>query len=175
MKLGVKAKRNIGLVVVTLAIVVAIILVVYFVQKNDDDSKIQNGHIGEAVSTSQAEICVKDMRKLQSVDGLTAEDGKCYILVTVEIKANKKITVSSDKFEVKDGKNVTNAERRYPASGDETTVVISCEGEVILKKGESKSYNLLYEVEDNRVASYYLYAYGARIDLGGTVSAANIA
>jgi len=30
-------------------------------------------------------------------------------------------------------------------------------------------------VEDNRVASYYLYAYGARIDLGGTVSAANIA
>ena len=69
MKLGVKAKRNIGLVVVTLAIVVAIILVVYFVQKNDDDSKIQNGHIGEAVSTSQAEICVRDMRKLQSVDG----------------------------------------------------------------------------------------------------------
>ena len=171
MKLGIKAKRNIGLVVVTLAIVVAIILVIYFVQKNYEDGKIQNGHIGQTVSTSQADICVKDMRILQSVDGLTAEEGKCFLLLTVEIKANKKITVSSDKFEVKDGKNVTNAERRYPSSGDETMTVISCEGEVTLKKGESESYNLLYEVEDNRVASYYLYAYGARIDLGGTVSA----
>ncbi|MDE5755872.1 MAG: hypothetical protein K2I23_02145 [Clostridia bacterium] len=169
MKLGVKAKRNIGLIAITIAVVVAIILVIYFVQKNEDDGKLKTGAIGKTVSTSQADICVKDMRVLQSVDGLTAEDGNCFLLVSVEIRANKKITVSSDKFEVKDGRNVTNVERRYPGSGDETMAVISCEGEIVLKKGESESYNLLYEVKNNRVDSYFLYAYGARIDLGGTV------
>ena len=169
MKLGLKAKRNIGLVVITLAIVVAIILVVYFVQKNDDDKKLKYGHVGQVVSTSLADILVKDIKILQSVEGLTADEGKCFLQVTVEIKANRKIQVSSNKFQVKDGKNVTNAERRYPASGDEIMAVISCEGEVTLKKGESKSYEFLYEVESNRVASYFLYAFGARIDLGGTV------
>ena len=169
MKLSVKAKRNIGLVVITLAIVVAIILVIYFVQKNDDDGKLQTGAIGQTVSTSQADICVKDMRILQSVDGLTTEEGNCFLQLSVEIKANKKITVYSGKFEVKDGKNVTFAERHYPTSGDEIMAVTPCEGGVTLKKGESESYTLLYEVKNNRVESYFLYAYGARIDLGGTV------
>ncbi|MDE5655146.1 MAG: DUF4352 domain-containing protein [Clostridia bacterium] len=172
MKLGLKAKRNIGLIAVTIAVVVAIILVVYFVQKSDDDGKLQTGAISQTVSTSQADICVKDMRVLQSVDGLTAEEGNCFLQVSVEIKANKKITVDSGKFEVKGGKNVTNANRHYDtSSGDEILEVIACEGETTLKKGESKTFNLLYEVEYNRVASYYLYAYGARIDLGGTVPA----
>ncbi|MDE6361822.1 MAG: DUF4352 domain-containing protein [Clostridia bacterium] len=171
MKLGIKAKRNIGLVVVTLAIVVAIILVIYFVQKNDADSKIKTGAIGQTVSTSQADVCVKDMQKLQSHGSLTAEDGKCFLLVSVEIKANKKLTVSTSKFEIKDGKNITAEGREQIPSGDMTLEIIACEGEIALQKGESQTYQILYEVEDNRVASYYLYAYGAKIDLGGTVSA----
>ena len=171
MKLGLKAKRNIGLIAITIAVVVAIILVIYFVQKSDDDKKLVTGAIGQTVSTSQADILVKDMSILQSVDGLTAEDGKCFLQVTVEIKANKKIQVWRGKFEVKDGKNVTFAERSYPTSGDEIMEVIPCEGGVTLKKGESTSYELLYEVKSNRIESYFLYAYGARIDLGGTVIA----
>lgn len=163
MKLGLKAKRNIGLVAITIAIVVAIILVIYFTQKNADDSKLKTGAIGQTVSTSKADILVKDVRILQSIDGLTAEDGKCFLRVCVEIKANKKITVSSNKFEVKDGKNVTNAERSYP-SGDESLIVVSCESEIVLKKGESESYELLYEVE-KRFAGHYLIAFGAKIDL----------
>ena len=150
MKLGLKAKRNIGLVVITLAIVVAIILVIYFVQKNDDDNKLRTGAIGDTVSTSQADIHVTSMSMTNYEDGLFAEDGKCFLVLSVEIKANKKITVSSDKFEVKDGKNLT------------------AEDESVLKKGKSKSFRLVYEVERNRIASYFLYAYGARIDLGGT-------
>ena len=164
MKLSVKAKRNIGLIAITVAVVVAIILVIYFVQKNDEDKKLVTGAIGQTVSTSQADICVKDMSILQSVDGLTAEDGKCFLQVTVEIKANKKIRLSSDKFEIKDGKNVTFAERRYPTSGDEVMSVIPCEGRVELKKGESGSYKLLFEVE-KRFDSHFLFAYGAKIDL----------
>ena len=107
MKLGVKAKRNIGLIVVTLAVVIAIILVIYFVQKNDADSKIRTGAIGQIISTPQADVCVKDMQKLRIFGALTAEDGKCFLLVSVEIKANKKLGVSSNKFEIKDGKNLT--------------------------------------------------------------------
>ena len=171
MKVSAKAKRNIGLIAINVVIVVAIILVIYFVQKNDDDSKMRYGHIGETVSTSQADILVKDMSILQSVDGLTVEDGRCFMLVQVEIKANKKIQVWSGKFDVKDAKNVTSAERHYPASGDEVMAVPYCESEVTLKKGESETYKLLYEVESNRIESYFLYAYGACIDLGGTVTA----
>ncbi|MDE6473512.1 MAG: hypothetical protein K2L70_00225 [Clostridia bacterium] len=171
MKLGVKAKRNIGLVVVTLAIVVAIILVIYFVQKNDADSKIKTGAIGQTVSTSQADVCVKDMQKLQSVGGLTAEAGKCFLLVSVELKANKNINVASNKFEIKDGKNLTAEGRQEILSGNITFDIIAYEGEMF-KKGRIERFDLLYEVEDNRVASYYLYAYGARIDLGGTVNKA---
>ena len=66
---------------------------------------------------------------------------------------------------------MTNANRDYDTSGDEALETVACEGEIVLKKGESKSYKLLYEVKSNRVASYFLYAYGARIDLGGTVQA----
>ena len=62
MRLSIKAKRNIGLIAVTIAIVVAIILVVYFVQKNEDNGKLKTGAIGQVVSTTQADICVKDMR-----------------------------------------------------------------------------------------------------------------
>lgn len=172
MKLGVKAKRNIGLIVVTLAVVIAIILVIYFVQKNDADSKIRTGAIGQIISTPQADVCVKDMQKLRIFGALTAEDGKCFLLVSVEIKANKKLGVSSNKFEIKDGKNLTAEGRQQIPSGDTTIDIIASEGEIILKKGERKTCQILYEVEDNRVASYYLYAYGARIDLGGTVNAA---
>ena len=164
MKISVKAKRNIGLIAITLAVIVAIILVIYFVQKNDDDKKLVTGAIGQTVSTSQADIRVTDTRILQSVDGLTIEDGKCFLQISVEIKANKKIRILSDKFEVKDGKNLTFAERRYPASGDEVMVVIPCEGFIELKKGESESYELLFEVE-KRFDSHFLIAYGAKIDL----------
>ena len=159
MRLSIKAKRNIGLIAVTIAIVVAIILVVYFVQRNEDDGKLKTGAIGQVVSTSQADICVKDMRILQSIDDITAGDGKCFLLLSVEIKANKKLTLSSGKFEVKDGINLTADGKGF----------IALDGETTLRKGESKTFNLLYEVEYNRAESYFLYAYGARIDLGGTV------
>lgn len=165
MKLSVKAKRNAGLIAITVVVIVAIILVIYFVQKNDADGKLKTGAIGQTVSTSQADVCVKNMRIFKSLDGLTAEQGNCFIWLSVEIKANKKIFVSCDKFQVNDGKNVTEI---YYAGSKE----IDCDGEIILQKGESKTLELAYEVQAERVASFYLFAYGARIDLGGTVSAA---
>ena len=169
MKLGVKAKRNIGLVVVTIAVVVAIILIVYFVQKNDEDKKLKYGHVGQVVSTSQADICVKDWTVVEDADGYTVGEGKCVYLLKVEIKPKKKIRVSRSKFEVKDGKNLT-AEgiQRFP-SGDETLEIVACEGEEYFKGGRSETFEILYEVESNRIESYYLEAFGARIDLGGTV------
>ncbi len=168
MRLSIKAKRNIGLIAVTIAIVVAIILVVYFVQKNEDNGKLKTGAIGQVVSTSQADICVKDMRILQSIDGLTAGDGKCFLLLSVELKANKKINVLSDKFEVKGGKNVMSEWRQEISSGATMEDVIANGGE-LFKAGREETFNLLYEVEYNRAESYFLYAYGARIDLGGTI------
>ena len=154
MKLGVKAKRNIGLVVVTIAVVVAIILIVYFVQKSDEDKKLKYGHIGQVVSTSQADICVKDWTVVADADGYTVGEGKCIYLLKVEIKANKNIRVSSSKFEVKDGKNLT-------AEG--------IQREEYFKGGRSETFEILYEVESNRIESYYLEAFGVKIDLGGTV------
>ena len=170
MKLGVKAKRNIGLIALTVIVVVAIILVVYFVQKNEDDGKLKFGHIGQVVSTSKADIRVIDWRKVEDVDGYTVVDGKCIYLMKIEIKAKKNIRVSSSKFEIKDGKNLTaQGIQRFP-SGDETLEIIACEGEEYFKSGRRETFEILYEVENNRVASYFLYAFGARIDLGGTVT-----
>ena len=166
MKLGVKAKRNIGLIAVTVVIIAAIILVVCLVQKHDDDSKLKYGHVGQVVSTSQADVHVKVWRIVENLDGYTVEDGKCVYLMEVEIKANKKITVSSEKFEIKDAKKLTAKVRQGVSSGD---VVNSNEGEITLKKGERKTFDILYEVDSNRTDSYFLYTLGARIDLGGTV------
>ncbi|MDE6189675.1 MAG: DUF4352 domain-containing protein [Clostridia bacterium] len=164
MKLTFKAKRNIGLVVMTIALIVAIILIVYFVQKNDIDSRLKNGSIGQTVSTSQAEVCVNDRKISKDFSVVTANGDKVFLLVKVEITANKKLTLSSKDFEVKDGLNVTNA-----YSSDNGHSFAAEESEVVLKKGESATYDLVFEVDGNRVESYFLYALGARIDLGGTV------
>ena len=170
MKLGLKAKRNIGLIALTVVVVVAIILVIYFVQKNENDGKLKYGHIGQVVSTSKADICVKEWRKAEDVEGYTIKDGKCVYLLKVEIKAKKNIRVSSSKFEIKDSKNLTAEGIKRFSSGDETLQVIACEREEYFKSGRSETFEILYEVEDNRVVSYFLYAFGARIDLGGTVT-----
>ncbi|MDE7079192.1 MAG: DUF4352 domain-containing protein [Clostridia bacterium] len=165
MKLTLKAKRNIGLVVLTLVLIVAIILIVYFVQKSDSESKLKTGAVGQTVSTSQADVCVKELRVAQSVGEVEANDGKCFLLVRVEITANKKIKASSVDFEVKDGVNVTNG---YTSHNGHSFMVDAIE--YTLKKGESETFDLIFEVESERAESYYLYAFGARIDLGGTIS-----
>ena len=90
------------------------------------------------------------------------------MLLSVELKANKKINVLSDKFEVKGGKNVMSEWRQEISSGATMEDVIANGGE-LFKAGREETFNLLYEVEYNRAESYFLYAYGARIDLGGTV------
>ena len=49
MKQSIKAKRNIGLIVLTVLVVVAIVLVIYFVQKADLDGRIKKGAIGQTL------------------------------------------------------------------------------------------------------------------------------
>ncbi|MBD5086340.1 MAG: DUF4352 domain-containing protein [Clostridiales bacterium] len=164
MKLSFKAKRNIGLIVLTVAVIVAIILTIVLVQKYGDDEKPVKGAIGQTVSTSQADVCVNSMRVSQFVGEVEAKDGKCFLLVKVDVKANKKLKVSSCDFVVEGANNVTDG-----YSGKNGHAFYAELVEYSLKKGESVDYSLIFEVEKDRIESYFLYAFGAKIDLGGTV------
>lgn len=157
MKQSIKAKRNIGLIVLTVLVVVAIVLVIYFVQKADLDGRIKKGAIGQTLSAKSADVCVSDMNISQSVGGETAADGKCFFVLTIKFDAKKDMTVVPDKFEVKGGRRILHGADGY------------LNEKAALKKGESKTFKLVYEVENNRVDSYFLYGYGVQIDLGGTV------
>ena len=66
MKQSIKAKRNIGLIVLTVLVVVAIVLVIYFVQKADLDGRIKKGAIGQTLSAKSADVCVSHMNISQS-------------------------------------------------------------------------------------------------------------
>ena len=165
MKLTFKAKRNIGLVALTVAVIVAIILIIVLVQKHSDDDKFVKGAVGQTVSTSQAEVCVKSLRVAQSVGDVEANGDKCFMLVKVEIKANKKLKASSCDFVIDGAKNVTNS---YVSDNGHAFAVDAVE--YTLKKDESETFDLIFEVERERTESYFLYAFGARIDLGGTIS-----
>lgn len=101
MKQSIKAKRNIGLIVLTVLVVVAIVLVIYFVQKADLDGRIKKGAIGQTLSAKSADVCVSHMNISQSVGGETAADGKCFFVLTIKFDAKKDMTVVPDKFEVK--------------------------------------------------------------------------
>ncbi|MDE7208902.1 MAG: hypothetical protein K2O31_03385 [Clostridia bacterium] len=160
MKLGVKAKRNIGLVVVTLAIVVAIILVVYFVQKNDDNDRTVYGHYGEVTETSQAYLNVTDRYVCQTYEGVSAVDGKLFLIVDVEVKAKKKLALASDKFYLNAAVNVTSGYVGGEGEGWETSVV-----ESTLKKGQCQSIRLIFEIDGNRQSDCYMNGLGANIDL----------
>ena len=168
MKLGIKAKRNIGLIVTTVLLIVAIVLIVYFVQKNELDGRIKTGAIGDIVSTAQAEVHVSDMKisdEFTVGDTVyTAHDGKVFMTVYVEVTAKKKLTLYSGDFEIKDGVNVTN---EYSSPNGNS--FCAEEAQTVLKKGERKTFTLRYEVDEGRTQSYFLCALGAKIDLGGSV------
>ena len=159
MKLGVKAKRNIGLVVVTIAVIVAIILVVYFVQKNSDSRKTVYGHFGEATETSQAYLNVMDRYLTEVYDGVSAQEGNRFLVVDIEIKAKKKLTLASDKFYLNAAVNVTGG---YAGEGKVWEID---EAGSVLKKGQSQSIRIIFELDENRQSDCYLYGYGANIDL----------
>lgn len=165
MKLTFKAKRNIGLIVLTVAVIVAIILTIALVQKYGDDDKLVRGAIGQTVSTSQADVRVNSMRVSQFVGEVEANDGKCFLLVKVDVKANKKIKASSLDFEVLDGVNVTDGYSGKNGCAFDADLI-----EYTLKKGESETFSIIFEVEKDRIESYFLYAFGAKIDLGGSVT-----
>lgn len=157
MKQSIKAKRNIGLIVLTVLVVVAIVLVIYFVQKADLEGRIKKGAIGQTLSTKSADICVSNMKVSEYANGEAAAEGKCFLMLSIEFVAKKDMTLVPDKFEVKGGRRVLHSADDYL---NEKTA---------LKKGESRTFKLMYEVEKNRVDSYFLYGYGVQIDLGGTV------
>lgn len=157
MKQSIKAKRNIGLIALTIAVIVAIILVVYFVNKADVGNGIKRGAIGQTVTVPTGEICVKNMQVTDGIDGKTAGSGNCIIIVSVEFKAGKNIKLIADKFDVPNGKKVSVEKEEY------------FNGSSSLAKGESKSFKLAYEVKKDSVDSFFFCGYGVKIDLGGTV------
>ena len=153
MKQSIKAKRNIGLIALTIAVIVAIILVVYFVNKADDGNGIKRGAVGQTVSTANGDISVKSAKVVDSIGDITASDGKCLIVVSVEFKANKKITLSADKFAVDNANKISVDKEGYLVDSS------------VLQKGESKAFKLAYEVKKGSADSYFLSGYGAKIDL----------
>lgn len=158
MKLGVKSKRNIGLIAITLAVIVAIILIVYFTQKSDDDSALKRGGIGQTISINRADIVVMNMELRDAVGDLRADEGRCFFVINVAFKAKAKLVLSPESFEVIGGRQV------FPV--EDGTSFFS--NSLTLKKGEECNVNLAYEVESDRIESFYLKVFNAKIDLGGS-------
>ena len=159
MRLNIKAKRNIGLVVVTLAIVVAIILIVYGVHRHENNGKTVYGHFGEVTETSQAYLNVTDRYVTDTHEGVNAREGNLFLVVDVEVKAKKKLTLASNKFSLNAAENVTNG-----YAGENSGWGLTVE-ERVLKKGQSQIIRLIFEVNENRQSDCYLNGYGANIDL----------
>ena len=161
MKLTIKAKRNIGLIALTVAVIVAVILVVVLVNKYVDDKDLAKGAVGQTISTDQLSLEVVSLKNTLTEFGeKKASEGKCFMLAEVEVKAKKAFTLVSDKFSLTDGKAVN-------ASADGYEFL---DGKVKLQAGEEKIFYLLFEVQAGRVESFYLYGYSCRVDMGGSVT-----
>ena len=161
MKLTFKAKRNIGLIVLTVAVVAVIILVMVLVQKYGNDEKTKKGAVGQEISTERLNLQVVDLdNSLKEFADKKAGEGKCFMLAKVSVKAKTNFTLSPKKFSLSDGKKVN-----VQADGYDFLTK-----KVKLKEGEEKTFYLLFEVEANRVESFYLSGYSCRVDMGGSLA-----
>lgn len=160
MKLSFKAKRNIGLVAITIAVIVTVFLIIFFVNRCEKNKIEKSSHIGEICTTDNLEYKVFNNIKKTEFESLLANEGKCFLLIGIQVKAKKDITIKSSDFKVDDGQFVN-------ASSDEYDILNS---QRQLKSGEETKFYLLCEVENDRIESYFIHGYGYKIDLGGTVS-----
>ncbi len=161
--MSVRVKKTIGLIVLTLVIVALVFLVIYFVQKNDEEKKkaeqLENAHIGETLECEGFQMTVSHLdNTLEEIGSLKAQDGNCFLLIEIKIDAEKEVTLKKTDFSVEDANSVITDSQDYEILSDDTTV----------KAGENKTFYLLYEVEKGKLESFYLTAYGYKIDLGGT-------
>lgn len=159
MKLSFKAKRNIGLVALTIAVVVAIILIVYYVEKADLDEPTAKGGIVQTLTTRDYDLVVEDLDKLGSFADKTADSGQIFFLVKVSMTARKDIKISPDKFVVADGKRIKTSADGYEFLNGRTSI----------KAGETKDFYLMYQVKKDRMESFFLRAYNCKVDLGGSM------
>lgn len=158
MKLTYNAKRNIGLIALIVFVIVAVIAVVLLVQKYGGKEENSKGAIGQTLSSSAAELRVQDVKLLSEVEDKVAAEGKYFMLAKVKVTAKKKLTLEDSAFSLSGGTAVkTQSGEHWFAE------------QVALKKGESKEFYLLYEVEAERAASFYLTAFGCSVDMGGSV------
>lgn len=160
MKLTFKAKRNIGLIALTVAVIVAIILITVLVQKYGGNDTPVKGGVGQVLSTDKVDLQVVSLKNsLKEFGGKTADEGKYFMLAKVSVKAKKKISIEPSGFSLSDGKEMSMQVDGYDFLSQKIT----------LKEGEEKVFYLLYEVEAERVSSFYLYGYSCRVDMGGSV------
>ncbi|MDE7215690.1 MAG: hypothetical protein K2O08_02675 [Clostridia bacterium] len=160
MRLSIKAKRNIGLLALTVGIIVAIIVVIVLVNKYVDGNNLTKGKAGQTISTNELSLTASPKNSLTEFGGKKAGEGNCFMLVEVTVKAKKKITLVSDKFSLSDGKAV-----KAQSDGYEFL-----DGKVEIEAGEEKTFYLLYEVKANVADSFYLYGYSCSVDMGGSIA-----
>lgn len=158
MKLSFKAKRNIGLIVLTLAVVLAVFLIVFFVNKADENNQIKDAHIGQQLESKKLSFKVNDMKIKNSFADIVASDGKCLMVVNVTATAKKDVELKRQDFSIEKG------EQKYSES-EEYNLLDS----INLKSGQSVEFYLVFEVAQNQMASFYLTAYNYKIDLGGSM------
>lgn len=159
-----KLKKTIGLIALTVAVVVIIFLIVWYVQKSENDKKqaerLETAHIGQLCECDGFDMKILTLdNSLTELGDLKASEDNCFLLIKTEIAAHKDITIKASDFEVKDGEYKTVAASDYEMLGEQLTV----------KAGETKTFYLAYEVKSGRIESYYLQAYGYKVDLGGTL------
>lgn len=157
MKLSIKAKRNIGLVALTIAVIIIVLVVIVLVNKCEQSKIEKQSYIGKLCEGSKLDYKVVSLDKLDEFGSYKAKDGNVLLLIGAQLKAKKDITVKSGDFTVDDGKyiNVENSDYYMLTSKK-------------VSKGQEIDFYLLYEVKKGQIESFFLHAYGYKIDLGGT-------
>lgn len=162
--MSVRVKKTIGLIVLTLVVVALIFLVIYLVQKSDVEKQkaeqLKSAHIGETLDCDGFVMTLTGLdNKREEIWSLKAQEGNCFLLIEIAVDAEKEVSLKQSDFSIKDGDAVY-------GQIDEGELL---EDSITVKAEEKKTFYLLYEVKKGRLESYYLTAYGYKIDLGGTL------
>lgn len=149
-----KSWKNIVLVLLTIVVVVGVFLTIFFVEKNDPRN-FPEKKIGEMCSADKVDFCVKSVDIKKSIEGVTAEDDNVWLIINVELTANKNFTIKTSHFNVdkiKLSKNVPNC------MSDSQKI----------NTGEQKSIRLAFKVPESS-KTWRLYCFGYKVVLGSSL------
>ncbi len=154
-----KKWKSITLVLLTIVVVVGVFLTIFLVEKNDQRNYIER-HIDDLNKSSKVDFCVKSVDISKSIGGVEATGDKVWMVVTIDLTANKNFTLKMSHF---------NVDKTQPSKAPK------CLSESQkLNTGEQKTIKLSFQVDESG-KTHRLYCFGYKVVLGSSLIAQPIA